>query len=288
MKELSRTHITIVGLGLMGGSLAASLRQHCEKITGIDSNPDSLVFAENKGWIDKGFISLDDGGWHEADVFILSTPVRTILRHLDEIACKANHECHIIDLGSTKREIIQRMESLPPHVQSIGGHPMCGREVAGISSADGALFQDHPFILVPHSRTKEEITNLAEQIIQSIGAYPVIMDPKKHDRIVAVISHLPYLLACGLVGAAEVTAQEEDDLIWKISASGFQDTSRLAASDITMMVDILITNRKAILNAVNLFQKQLNKLENLIAAEEEALIREILENIYKRRNQLFR
>ena len=164
---------------------------------------------------------------------------------------------------------------------------MCGREVAGISRADGELFQDRPFILVPHSQTKEEIITFAEQIIQSIGAYPVVMGPKQHDRIVAVISHLPYLLACGLVGAAEVTAKEENNLVWEVSASGFQDTSRLAASDITMMIDILLTNRRAILNAVNLFQNQLNKLEHLIAAEEEDLVREILEKISKRRNQLF-
>lgn len=286
MKDLSKAHITIVGLGLMGGSLAASLRQHCEKITGIDNNPESLIYAKKKGWIDKGLTS-QENGWNTGDVFILSTPVRTIMRHLDEVACKANHECHVIDLGSTKREIIQRMESLPPHIQSIGGHPMCGREIAGISRADSTLFQDRPFILVPHSHTKEEIIILAKQIIRSIGAYPVMMDPKKHDRIVAVISHLPYLLACGLVGAAEITAKEENNLVWEVSASGFQDTSRLAASDITMMIDILLTNRKAILNAVNLFQSQLNKLEHLIAAEEEDLVREILKNIFERRNQLF-
>jgi len=286
VKELSKAHITIVGLGLMGGSLAASLRQHCERITGIDNNPDSLVYAEKKGWIDKGLTSLENG-WNTGDVFILSTPVRTIMRHLEEIAYMANHECRVIDLGSTKREIIQRMESLPPHIQSIGGHPMCGREVAGVSCADGELFQDRPFILVPHSQTKEEIISFAEQIIHSIGAYPVVMDPKQHDRIVAVVSHLPYLLACGLVGAAEVTAKEENNLVWEVSASGFQDTSRLAASDITMMIDILLTNRRAILNAVNLFQNQLNKLEHLIAAEEEDLVREILEKFSKRRNQLF-
>jgi prephenate dehydrogenase len=287
MKELSKAHITIIGLGLMGGSLAASLRQHCERITGIDKNPDSLVYAKKKGWIDKGLTSLDKG-WNSGDVFILSTPVRTIMRHLDEIARNENPECLVIDIGSTKREIIQRMESLPPHIQSIGGHPMCGREVAGISQADGALFQGHPFILVPHSQTKEETVVFAKQIIQSIGAYPVIMDPKKHDLIVAVISHLPYLLACGLVDTAEVTAQEENDLVWELCAGGFQDTSRLAASDITMMVDILLTNRKAILNAVNQFQKQLTKLEHLIAAEEEDSVREILEKIYQRRNQLFK
>lgn len=286
MIELSKAHVTIVGLGLMGGSLAASLRQHCGKITGIDNNPDSLVYAEKMGWIDDSLTTLENG-WAVGDVLILSTPVRTILRHLDVIADQADHDCRVIDLGSTKREIVERMESLPPHIQSIGGHPMCGREVAGIFNADAALFQDHPFILVPHSRTNKEIISLSTQIIQSIGAYPVFLEPKKHDRIVAIISHLPYLLACGLVSAAEITAKDENDIVWELSASGFKDTSRLAASDINMMVDILLTNRKAILNALNLFQNQLNKLEHLIAAEEEDLVRGILINIFERRNQLY-
>ena len=179
------------------------------------------------------------------------------------------------------------MERLPENLHSIGGHPMCGREVSGIQQADGLLYQHQPFILVPHSKTTEETIVFAQQVVLSIGSRAVMMEPKQHDRIVAAISHLPYLISCGLVGTAEATAQEESDLVWEVAASGFRDTSRLAASDITMMLDILLTNRKAILNSVNQFKSQLDKLEHLIAAEEEELVRQILEKVRARRENLF-
>ena len=164
---------------------------------------------------------------------------------------------------------------------------MCGREVSGIQQADGQLYQNQPFILVPHSRTGIEVLEFAQQVVKSIGSHPVMMEPKQHDRIVAAISHLPYLISCGLVGTAEATARDESDLVWEVAASGFSDTSRLAASDINMMVDILLTNRKAILNSVNMFKNQLDKLEHLIAAEEDELVRQILVKISDRRKNMY-
>ena len=286
MKDLSGSHLAIVGLGLMGGSLAASLSSHCYKITGIDKNKNSLDFALDKRWIDDGYLSLEDC-LTELDAIILATPVRSILSYLEEIALILDHECLVMDLGSTKQEIVQCMTKLPPHIQSIGGHPMCGREVSGVVHAAPDLFHGHPFILVPHDQTNHESTIFAEQIIHRIGAYPIFMDSVRHDRLVAAVSHLPYLLAVGLVDTAEVVAQQNNDILWEIIASGFKDSSRLAASDITMMVDILVTNRKAILNAVNLFQTQLDKLEHLIAAEEVDMLRGILKKIYQRRRKLY-
>ncbi len=285
MKDLPGAHLAIIGLGLMGGSLAASLYSHCSRITGIDQNQESLDYALDKRWIDDGYSNLKDG-LSGVDAIILATPVRTILRYLDELASILDQECMVMDLGSTKREIVQRMASLPANIHSIGGHPMCGREVSGVFQADPEIYRGRPFILVPHSQTSDEMTLFANQIIHRIAAYPVSMDPIRHDRLVAAVSHLPYLLACGLVAAAEVTGNQDNEIIWEIAASGFQDTSRLAASDITMMVDILLTNRKAILNAVNLFQHQLDKLEHLIAAEEEEMVRDILVKIFERRKQL--
>ena len=217
-------------------------------------------------------IQLDDIST-QVDAIFLATPVRTILTLLDRLAKQVTEPCLVMDIGSTKREIVSRMERLPGNLHSIGGHPMCGREVSGIQQADALLYQNQPFILVPHSKTTEETIFFAQQVVHTIGSRAVMMEPKQHDRIVAAISHLPYLISCGLVGTAEATAQEESELVWEVAASGFRDTSRLAASDITMMLDILLTNRKAILNSVNQFKSQLDKLEHLIAAEEEELVR---------------
>ena len=286
MKNLSEAHVAIIGLGLMGGSLAAALSGHCGCITGIDCNAESVNYAKERGWINHGADQLDSN-LMKVDAILLATPVRTILRLLDVVARQVTEACLVMDLGSTKREIVSRMERLPGNLHSIGGHPMCGREVSGIQQADALLYQNQPFILVPHLKTTEDTMIFARQVVQSIGSRSVIMEPKQHDRIVAAISHLPYLISCGLVGTAEATAQEESELVWEVAASGFRDTSRLAASDITMMLDILLTNRKAILNSVNQFKNQLDKLEHLIAAEEEELVRQILEKVRVRRKDLF-
>ena len=286
MKDLSDAHIAIVGLGLMGGSLAAALSGKCASITGIDTNAKSLEYALEKGLVVRAAADLEKG-LDGVDAVILAAPVRTILKLLDKLAASIRVECLVMDLGSTKREIVARMERLPGNLQSIGGHPMCGREVSGIQQADGQLYQNQPFILVPHSRTGEGTLNFARQVVEAAGSRLVMMEPRQHDRIVAAVSHLPYLISCGLVGTAEATATDESGLVWEVAASGFRDTSRLAASDITMMVDILLTNRKAILNSVNMFKSQLDKLEHLIAAEEDELVRQILVNIYERRKNLF-
>ncbi len=286
MKNLSEAHVAIIGLGLMGGSLAAALSGHCGCITGIDCNAESVHYARERGWINHGADQIENS-LNTVDAVILATPVRAILRQLDTVARQVTGACLVMDIGSTKREIVSRMERLPENLHSIGGHPMCGREVSGIQQADGLLYQHQPFILVPHSKTTEETIVFAQQVVLSIGSRAVMMEPKQHDRIVAAISHLPYLISCGLVGTAEATAQEESDLVWEVAASGFRDTSRLAASDITMMLDILLTNRKAILNSVNQFKSQLDKLEHLIAAEEEELVRQILEKVRARREDLF-
>lgn len=286
MKNLSEMHLAIVGLGLMGGSLAAALRNRCASMTGIDVNKQSLDYAMEINLVSRVADDLEEG-LAGVDAIILATPVRTILKLLDELPATPHGSCLVMDLGSTKREIVARMERLPENFESVGGHPMCGREVSGIRQADGQLYQNQPFILVPHSGTTAEALQFGQIVIQAVGSRPVIMEPKQHDRIVAAVSHLPYLISCGLVGTAEATARDESSLVWEVAASGFRDTSRLAASDITMMVDILLTNRKAILNSVNVFKAQLDKLEHLIAAEEDELVRQILVKIFERRKDLF-
>ena len=248
--DFTDAQVTIVGLGLMGGSLAATLsgRQACRRVVGVARRPLTLRTALDLRFIHEGTTDLAEGV-READMVILATPVRDILAKLEIIGPMLKPDSVVIDVGSTKKAICQAMAALPPHVQPVGGHPMCGKESSGLTMAEPGLYQDKVFVLVPLERTAPAALEMAHSLVRAIGARALLLEPERHDRLVAAISHLPYLLAVSLVNAAEALA-DGDPLLWQLAASGFRDTSRVAAGDLRMMLDILMTNRRAILDAL--------------------------------------
>jgi hypothetical protein len=152
MRGLADIRVAVVGLGLMGGSLAGALRGRCRTVVGVARRPETIETARQRGLVEWGTTDLAKGV-RSADVVVLATPVRVILRLLDEIAPFLPGGSLLMDLGSTKAQIVARMAALPDHVQPLGGHPMCGREVSGIAAADPALYQGHTFVLTPLVRT---------------------------------------------------------------------------------------------------------------------------------------
>jgi len=264
VKRLGDATVAIVGLGLMGGSLAGALRGQCKAVIGAARRTESVEIALARGLIDRGTTDLT-GGVRQADVVILATPVRVILRLLREIGPLLPRDCLLMDLGSTKGQVVSAMAQLPVHVQPLGGHPMCGKETSGIEAADSTLYLGHVFVLTPLPRTSPAALSLGRALVKAVGARPLTLEPDRHDRLVATISHLPYLLACGLVGTAESVAAA-DPTVWDVASSGFRDTSRLAASDVTMMLDILMTNREAVLEALGSCQARLRDLARLLEA----------------------
>ena len=277
MRQLAEGRVAVVGLGLMGGSLAGALRGRCRTVVGVARRTETIEAALARGLLDQGTTDLASGV-RQANVVVLATPVRVILRLLDEIGPLLPEECLLMDLGSTKAQIVARMAALPAHVQLLGGHPMCGREVSGIAAADPTLYRGHTFVLAPLPRTSQAALALGRALVEAAGARPLILDPDRHDRLVATASHLPYLLACALVGAAE-TAASTDPTVWDVAASGFRDTSRLAASDVTMMLDILLTNQEAVLEALNTCDEQIRHLTRLVEAGDEQGLRTMLSAI---------
>ena len=284
MKRLAEGRVAVVGLGLMGGSLAGALRGQCRAVIGVARRAETVEAALARGLVDRGTIDLADGV-RRADVVILATPVRAILHTLDEIGPLLPEGCLLMDLGSTKAQVVARMAALPGHVQPLGGHPMCGKEVSGIAAADPTLYRGHTFVLTPLPRTSEAALARGRALVEAIGGRPLILPPERHDRLVAAISHLPYLLACALVGTAEATASI-DPLVWDVAASGFRDTSRLAASDVTMMLDILLTNREPVLEALEDCARQLRDLARLVDSGDEGGLRDALAVVRKRRTEM--
>ena len=285
MRELPDCHIVIVGLGLMGGSLAAALRGRCRVVTGIARRAEAVAWAIENDLIDRGTTD-----WKEflpdADIVILATPVRIILRQIGEIGPLLADGCVLVDLGSTKQQILEAMNNLPQHVEPLGAHPMCGKELSGLEAAEATLYEGCTFILSPLERTSSEALELARSMIQALGATPLILDGARQDRLVATLSHLPYLLACSLVQTADATTSA-DPAAWEIVAGGYRDTTRVAGSDVSMMLDILTTNRRAVLDAAATFRDKLENLTGLLEDEDEDGLRTLLAFSRSERRRMF-
>jgi prephenate dehydrogenase len=266
--------VTIVGLGLMGGSLALALREArwADRLIGVGRDATVLESARSAGAIDDGTQDLAVGV-AAADVVLLATPVRTILRLLPEVGRHARPGTLIMDLGSTKQQICRAMTSLPEGLEPVGGHPMCGKEVAGFAAAEATLFHQRPFVLCPVSRTSPAALELARNLALATGARPIVLDPAIHDWAVGAISHLPYALAVTLMS---VVTPGRTPAAWSLAASGFRDTSRVAGSDVNMMLDILLTNREAVLEWLDAFAVPLAELRSELDRTDEAALRERL------------
>ena len=285
MTPLADARVAIVGLGLMGGSLTGALHGRCARIIGVARREETIEQALSQGLIDDGTTDLA-AGVNRANIVVLATPVRAIIAQLEQIGPLLSPGCLLMDVGSTKAQVVAQMERLPAGVQPLGGHPMCGREVAGIAAADPTLYQGCTFILTPLNRTSPDALALGRSLVEAIGAHPLILKPEQQDRLAATISHLPYLLACALVSTADALTSS-DPATWEIVAGGFRDTTRIAGSDVTMMLDILLTNREEILEALNTYRANVRKLAQLIASGEEEDLREVLATIRALRREMY-
>jgi prephenate dehydrogenase len=277
--------VCIVGLGLMGGSLALALRKAQGariRIVAVARRPEVLAEALVAGAIDEGTTDLEEGV-AGADTIILATPVRTIVRLLPQVGRSAKPDTLLIDLGSSKSQICAAMAELPAGLQPVGGHPMCGKEVSGFAAADGELFRGRPFVLCPLPRTASEALERAFRLAESVGARPIVLEPAEHDRAVAGISHLPYAAAAALVNCV---AAANDHVVWSLASSGFRDTSRLAGSDVEMMLDILLTNRDAVVDWLKRYAVQVDELGAALATDDEMHLRELLAAAQRNRRSL--
>ncbi len=285
MKALAESRVAIVGLGLMGGSLAGALRGKCRAVIGVARRAETIAEAHAQRLIDAGTTELADGV-SDADLVILATPVRTIIELVRTIGPLLPAGALLLDLGSTKADIVSAMAELPAHVQPLGGHPMCGKELSGITAADPGLYQGKTFILTPLPRTAPDALALGRALVAAIGAQPLVLEPARHDHLVGTLSHLPYLLACALVRTADATTSA-DPAAWEIVATGFRDTSRVAASDVIMMTDILLTNRDEIIGALAAYRDQLDFLMELVRDGDEGRLRTVLSEIRATRKEMF-
>ena len=257
--RLGDSRIVIIGLGLMGGSLALALKGKCAALYGIDSDPATLELALAKEIVNQA--AMDPVKLlPEADLVVLATPVPTIIDFIRKLPSFIQKRCVVLDLGSTKKDILQAMVALPERFDPIGGHPICGKEKLGLENAEATLFKGAPFIVTALERTSPQAKSAAEEIVLAVGAHLIEMTADEHDRTLAFTSHLPFLLSSALTLS---TPSEYSDLI----GTGFRSTARLAGSPTSMTLGILQTNRENILNAIQGFRTSLDDIVSALQAE---------------------
>ncbi|HEY3473643.1 MAG TPA: prephenate dehydrogenase/arogenate dehydrogenase family protein [Anaerolineales bacterium] len=257
--RLQDSKIAIIGLGLMGGSLALALKGKCAALYGIDSDRATLQLALDKGVVDQTD-SDPTNLLPEADLVILATPVPAIIDFIRKLPSFIQKPCVVLDLGSTKKDIVKAMAALPECFDPIGGHPICGKERLGLENAQADLYEGAPFVVTALERTTWRAKSAAEMILSTIGAKIIRLSSEEHDRILASTSHLPFLLASAL---ALSTPREFGLLV----GTGFKSTSRLAGTPAHMMLGVLQSNRENILQGIQAFHNSLDQLESALQNE---------------------
>lgn len=275
---LSESRIAIIGLGLMGGSLALALKGKCGAIFGIDNDQHTLEMARQQhiaDLMDSEPVRL----LSDADVVILAVPVPTILDFLEQLPSIMPKPCIVLDVGSAKNQICESMARLPERFSPIGGHPICGKEKLTLANANRTLYHDAPFILSPLERTSPRALSAAQQIVEAIGAKAVVLDAAEHDRALAATSHLPFLLSSVLVHA---TPDEASHFI----GPGFKSTSRLAGTSSSVMLGVLQSNRKNVAEAVVRFRASLDEFEIALTTGDDSRLKTLLDQAASRYAEL--
>lgn len=278
----TQPRLVIVGLGLMGASLAMAVRGKYF-VTGVARRAETVAQALNRNIVDEATQDFR-GAVAAADIIVLATPVRTVVAQLAECADLARIGAVITDLGSTKLEIVRAMDQLPEHLAAVGSHPMCGKETAGMDVAEAGLYHGRPWLLTRTKRTTEQAFCVVEELARAAGARTIELDAERHDATLAISSHLPYSLALALMTTAERAGQDNPD-VFRVMAGGFRDTSRVAASDEVMWTDILLSNARPVADAIRDFQFQLDQLTALIERKDESGLRDYLGHAARARRQ---
>jgi prephenate dehydrogenase len=255
------TNVLVVGTGLIGGSVGLALRAAGYRVTGYDSSSSVASQALDEGAIDEAAGSLDEGVAAN-EIVLIATPVGEVLPTLERVADRAADGTIVTDVGSTKARIVEEAERLlGPSRPFVGGHPMAGTEGEGIMSARADLFSNALWILTPTSRTDSDAYRRVNSLVGAVGARTLALDPEEHDRLVALVSHLPYAIATVLMAIA---GDEGDPRVFRTAAGSFRDVTRTAGSNPRIWRDIFATNRDAVLREIDQFSLGLTRLRTAI------------------------
>ncbi len=244
--------IAIVGLGLIGGSIALAVRERwpASRVFGVDAEP-VLAHALGAGAIERGFETI--AALPESSLIVLAAPVRQNIELLQQIS----RPTIVTDVGGTKRDIVNAARALPAAVSFVGGHPLGGGERGGFAFARPDLFAGRPWIFTPEGDSASDPVDRLSRLVAGLGAKPSIMSADEHDRVMAFVSHLPQLAASALMDAVGSAAHSEG---LRMAGRGLVDTTRLASSPADVWRDICLTNADSIEKALDCLIQRLTQL----------------------------
>jgi prephenate dehydrogenase len=267
--------ILIIGIGLIGGSLAAALKERDAKlyIYGQDTDQEAIRLALEQGFID----SAEVPDYKDIDLIVLASPIETFEHLLKQIA-ENDYKGAITDVASAKLPVASAAKAylkMPGHF--IPGHPMAGREKSGVGAAKSDLFEGAYWVLTPDENTDNHIFRRLHTLITSIGARVISVDVADHDRLIATVSHVPHVAASSLVLLASSHAGENGELL-RLAAGGFKDTTRVAAGDPALWSGILLSNADLIADELENFVRIISNFQQSVRNKDEndilAMLRE--------------
>jgi len=258
--------VTIIGLGLIGGSIGLALRQGKKsnwEVVGHSRRRKTVSDALSLGAIDRGTTNLKDAV-RQAELVIIATPVLTVKEIFSTIATHLPSGCIVADTASTKAQVMKWAKGiLPQTVSFIGGHPMAGRETYGIHAAEARLFRGCTYCLTPSEQASPESIDTVTAMVKKLGAIPLFIDAQEHDNLVAGISHLPMLLSAALISLT--TKNPSWAKMSRLAASGYHDLTRLASGNPEVNAHMCLTNQEAIIDWIDKFGQELERYRQLVA-----------------------
>ena len=265
--------LCIIGVGLIGGSLAMALRNAgaVTEIVGCSRHSANLERARVLGVIDRYSVDVAEAVM-DADVVVVASPLGAVRTIFSAMRKSLSSQAVLTDVGSAKRCVLEDARAVfgevPPGL--VPAHPIAGTEKSGVGAAFGELFQDHRVILTPVPETSPGARRQVEDMWRATGAEVVTLDPDYHDEVLAATSHLPHMLAYTLVDT--LGRMDQHDEIFRFAAGGFRDFTRIASSDPTMWHDICIANRAALVRVLERFETELERtVEKVKAGDGEAI-----------------
>lgn len=279
--------ISIVGLGLIGGSLAKALRHEYKEdiqIYAYDTNEVSLSQAKKEQIIDQGFSYFSEDLF-PCSVLFLCTYVEKNLSLIHQIESRINKDCILTDVTSVKTGIHEMIQNTSLDKQFIGGHPMTGSEKKNYENSSSMLLENSYYILTPSKTSSPDDVHFLENIIHKIHAMPLIMDYKAHDYSVAGISHFPHVLSALLVNTIKNNDLDNQNMS-KIAAGGFKDITRISSSSPEMWKAISLENKENILSFINDFKSSLTDLEKSLHKSQEEDLLKMFSNAKEYRDSL--
>ena len=249
-----------VGLGLIGGSIAKAVRQTlpASKIIAYDINSDTLSLAQKEGIADT-VLSDIDASFGQCDYLFLCAPVSKNDENLKALAGLIGKNCIITDVGSVKTDIHSHIEALGLTSQFIGGHPMAGSERIGYQNSKAVLLENAYYILTPTKEVSSEKVAAYKDLVETLGAIPLLLTFEEHDYVTAAISHLPHVIASSLVNLVQAS-DSENGTMKMIAAGGFKDITRIASSSPGMWQQICLTNTE---NIISLLEDYIRALDTI-------------------------